>query len=101
MNQAVWTLMNPVADVGKVELKLAPRVTDLKGKTIGLLWNGKPNGDIFLNEVGDLLRGRIDGLKIVRLWEVRPDTKTVYGSSEDVMRSAAEKADLIICGSAD
>ena len=37
---------------------LAPRMTTLDGKTLGLLDNGKPNGAAVLEEVGRQLRRR-------------------------------------------
>jgi hypothetical protein len=101
MNEQEWVLMNPVADVGTQEFKPAARIPDLKGKTVGLLWNGKPNGDVFLNEVATQLGAIFDGLKIVRMWEVKPETMTLYGSSMNDMEFIAKQADFIICASAD
>jgi hypothetical protein len=40
-----------------------------------LYWNGKPNGDLFLNRIGELLIERVDNVKVVKAWEVRPSTK--------------------------
>ena len=43
-------VMNPVAPVlGEVHATPpAPRPSSLEGKTIGLVWNGKANGDVAL-----------------------------------------------------
>lgn len=35
---------------------LVPRVASLNGKRIGLLWNSKPNADVFLGRFKDLVR---------------------------------------------
>ena len=54
-------VMNPVAPVlGEVSAApMAPRPSSLEGKTIGLLWNGKANGDVALKRAGELIRQRI------------------------------------------
>lgn len=96
-----WTLMSPVADVQVEQFKIANRVPDLNGKTIGLFWNGKPNGDVFLNEVADQLKARLSALKIVKMWEVKPETRTIYGNSIENLKFMAQNADLIIGSSAD
>lgn len=94
------TLLSPVADVQVEEFEIADRVPDLDGKTIGLFWNGKPNGDIFLDEVGNELKARFTVSRIVKLWEVKPDTRT-FGNSMDNLKSMAQNADVIIGASAD
>ncbi len=101
MNEQEWILRNPVSEVGVDKFEPAARITELKGKTVGLVWNGKPNGDVFLNQVAKHLSARFDGLNIVRLWEVRPETKTIYGNSMDNLKFIAKTADLIIGASAD
>jgi hypothetical protein len=101
MNKQEWVLRNPVADVQSEKFEISARLQDFKGKTIGLFWNGKPNGDVFLNEVADQLGKRFAGLNILRIWEMRPETKTVYGNSTDNLKFMAEKADFIIGASAD
>ena len=55
-------VLNPVAR--KVEEKgaLAPRLSKLEGKFIGLYWNFKAGGDSALKRVGELLRARYAGL---------------------------------------
>ncbi len=48
-------LVNPKPS-GQIEkLTLADRPSSLRGKVVGLLSNGKPNGDAFLEAVGTLL----------------------------------------------
>ena len=59
-------VLNPVAPVlGEVEATpLAPRPSSLEGKTIGLIWNGKANGDVALRRAGEVLQQRIPGVKL-------------------------------------
>ena len=96
-----WSLLSPVADVEIRQLERAGRNADLNGKTIGLFWNGKPNADLFLDEVAEELRARFEGLKIVRMWEVKPETRTALGNSVENLKFMAQNADLIIGASGD
>ena len=59
-------VMNPVAPVlGDVEATPpAPRPDSLEGKTIGLVWNGKANGDVALKRAGELIRRRIPDVSL-------------------------------------
>ena len=49
------------------DTSLAPRPATLRGKTLGLLDNTKPNGAALLNELGSVLRERY-GLKDVLMY---------------------------------
>ena len=69
-----WELLVPEGGVIQEPLKLAPRITSLEGKTIGLRWNGKPNGEILLNKVADLLKVKVPGIKVIKFYEVEQST---------------------------
>ena len=69
-----WELLVPEGTVIKEPLKLATRITGLEGKTVGLRWNGKPNGEILLDKVAELLKERIPTLKVIKLYEVERST---------------------------
>ena len=43
--------------------KTAPRLDGLEGKTIGLLWNGKANGDVALRRTAELIAERYTDVK--------------------------------------
>ena len=45
---------------------LSPRVSDLKGKKIGLYWNEKPGGIHFWNGIEQLLKERLPDTAILR-----------------------------------
>ena len=49
-------VLNPVAAKPKKRHNLAPRLGDLRGKTIGLYWNAKPGGDTILERTAQLLK---------------------------------------------
>jgi len=59
-------VLNPVAPVlGEVNATpLATRPSSLEGKTIGLVWNGKANGDVALKRAGELLEQKIKGATV-------------------------------------
>lgn len=87
-------------------VKLNPHPSTLEGKTIMLRWNGKHNGDHFLNRIGELLVKEVKGVKIIRSWEVAPETvEPITGSQERSMalmkKLAAYKPDMVIGSQAD
>jgi len=103
-------LAGPFEDlIGPVEMN--PHPSSLEGKTVVLRWNGKPNGDIVLNHLGELLIQ--EGVKnVIKLWEVDPDSAIISGKenvislgmerSEHFAEEAADlKADLVIGSQAD
>ena len=96
-----WAVLNPVAEVDIKKLRGATRLEDLSGKRIGLWWNGKPNGDIFLNEVAHQLESRYPGMTAVRMWEIDAATTTAYGVPGAKLERMAQSADLVIGALAD
>jgi hypothetical protein len=59
------TVLDPTADVyGDDAVSLAPRLRSLEGKVLGLLWNGKPLGDVALRLTGQLIAEKIPGVTV-------------------------------------
>ncbi len=56
-----WELLNPEGVVKIDPMKITPHPSTLEGKTVMLRWNGKHNGDKFLERVGELLRNSMVG----------------------------------------
>jgi hypothetical protein len=106
---ADWELLVPEGAVIKEPLKLAPRITTLEGKTVGLRWNGKPNGEILLNKVAELLKEKVPTIKIVKLYEVERSTIHTEAPGSTAQSTEAEaklikdkyKPDLVIGSQAD
>jgi ABC-type glycerol-3-phosphate transport system substrate-binding protein len=93
----------PVVIVGPV--KINPHPSSLTGKTVVLRWNGNCNGDTFLNNLAGRLKNEVKQVRIVKMWEVDPDTAVV---SRDLAKSqaiataiAAQKPALVIAAQAD
>ena len=83
-----WELVNPQSVVLSKPLRLADRPATLEGKTVVLRWNGKPNGDIFLNRIAELLEEKVKGVKVIKAWEVAPETNAVSSGPERSMAIA-------------
>jgi hypothetical protein len=69
-----WEILNPEGVIKIEAMKVNPHPSRLEGKTVMLRWNGKHNGDKFLERVGELLKERVNDVKIIKSWEVAPET---------------------------
>jgi ABC-type Fe3+-hydroxamate transport system substrate-binding protein len=101
---ANWTLVNPEGVAKVTPIKLNQHPTSLEGKTVALRWNGKENGNNFLDGVAAQLQKNVKNVKVIKLYETMPETNS-YGTSKmgpDVIaKIAALKPDLIISSQAD
>ncbi|MBC7224187.1 MAG: hypothetical protein H5T59_07940 [Anaerolineae bacterium] len=100
-----WKLVNPEGVVVVEPMTLAPRIDTLEGKTILLRWNGKHNGNNFLNRVAELLAEKVPTAKILKLWEEHPETAIISGSPDKSKQIAATiaqyKPDIVIASQCD
>jgi hypothetical protein len=88
--------------ITKKYLDITSRVSTLEGKRVGLWWNGKPNGDVFLNRVAELLEKNYKSIKIIKFWEVDPErTALVTKYSDEILDWIANSVDIVIASSAD
>lgn len=89
--------------VGPVAINPPP--ASLEGKTVLLRWNGKFNGDKFLNRVGELLALQVKKLKIIKMWEVDSSTAAISKDAEVsekvAWKIARLKPDMVIAAQAD
>jgi hypothetical protein len=78
MTDPLSWILDPTGDSDRAaDTTLAPRLGSLRGKTLGLLDNGKPNGSVLLTEIGNHLRERY-GLRDVIMY-----TKSYFGTPVD------------------
>jgi hypothetical protein len=101
-----WEIVNPEGVIRIEPMKINPHPSTLEGKTVMLRWNGKHNGDNFLNRVAELLTEQVKDIKIIKSWELAPETvDPISGSQERSMelmkKLAAFKPDLVIGSQAD
>ncbi len=76
---------------------MAPRLSTLDGKVIGLLWNIKPHGDQILRMVVDHLKEKY------KIRNVILERKTYLGNQtpDDILNRLAESCDAVITGVGD
>jgi ABC-type Fe3+-hydroxamate transport system substrate-binding protein len=86
-------------------VKMVSHPSTLEGRSVLLRWNGKPNGDNFLNRVAELLTEQVKGVKIIKMWEVDKSTAIISGSLEKSEAFAEEiiklKPDIVVSTQAD
>lgn len=90
-------VLHPAAEDVVEKLKLAPRLTELKDKTIGLIDNYKKNADVYLSEVGRLLQMTYG---VARLVTYRKDSQSIP-TPDEILDQLALECDAIIHGVAD
>jgi hypothetical protein len=105
-NKQKWVVLNPEGVVKINEMKVNPHPPTLKGKTVMLRWNGKHNGNHFLDRVGQLLVEKVGDVKVIKSWEVAPETVDPITGSEERSREFAKaigkfKPDLVIGAQSD
>ena len=100
-----WELINPMGTIAIQPVKPAPRLASLEGKTIVLRWNGKHNGNNYLDRVAELLVEKVPSAKLIKLYEVDKSTVKISGSNAESARIAQVikglKADIVIASQAD
>ena len=90
------TVLDPTGRASSKEFATASRLNDLSGRVLGILWNGKPNGDILLGRIQETLARRL-GLSATRLWK----KSAVDISAGALLAEMATGADFIINGIGD
>lgn len=90
-----WEFINPEGVVKVEPLTLSRRPGTLRDRTVLLRWNGKHNGDVFLDRVAGLLAEQVEGIRIVKAWETVPESiEPISGSQEASMALARKLLDL-------
>ena len=81
---------------------IASRVRTLEGIRIGLLWNGKPNGDIFLDRIAEILEKKYKDIELIKFWKVDPEHTALSNKySEETLDRIANSADIVIASQGD
>ncbi len=92
-----------IPKIGPIRMNAHP--STLEGKTVLLRWNGKYNGDKFLNRLGELMAQQVKNVRIIKIWETDKSTAVISKNaevSEQVAASIAKlKPDLVIAAQAD
>ena len=100
-----WEVINPMGTIAIQPVKPAPRLASLAGKTIVLRWNGKHNGNSYLDRIAELLAEKVPSAKVIKLYGIDKSTIKISGSSAESARIAQVikglKADIVIASQAD
>jgi hypothetical protein len=72
-----WEIINPEGTIKLEPMEINPHPSSLEGKTVLLRANGKHNADNFLTRIAELLQKEVKGVKIIKSWEVAPETNTI------------------------
>ncbi len=79
-------VLDPTAKPRELWYTMAPRLPDLRGRSVGFLWNSKPNGDILFARLEELLRQKYE---ITDSMHRRKPTASVPATKQDVDELAA------------
>jgi hypothetical protein len=96
-----WKLVNPEGVVVVKPVEIAPRQVSLEGKTVMLRWNGKHNGNNFLDRVAEHLTQQVKGVKIIKMWEAVPGSNNYPMRDADFQAALKLKPDILIASQAD
>lgn len=93
----VTTVLHPAAEGAAKQQHLAPRLTGLQGKTVGLIDNHKRNADVYLEELGRLLKEE-HGVSRVEIYRKISQSMP---TPPEVLDQLAERCDAIVHAVAD
>ena len=86
------TILDPTVSAEAAEAPLAKRLNDLDGKVLGLLANGKVNGDRLLELVRDALKARYDIREVV----VMTKQSASRTADDSMMEALASRCDVVV-----
>ncbi|BAS26218.1 hypothetical protein LIP_0361 [Limnochorda pilosa] len=99
-----WELVNPEGVAWVEPVKIAERVDSLEGKTVVLFWNGKHNGNNFLDRLAERLDAQVEGVRVLKSWEEPlnvPPGQNVAAQMIEAWQRVGIKPDLVIASQAD
>ncbi len=91
------TVLDPTAPPRKLSYDMALRLPDIRGKTLGFLWNSKPNGDVLFGRLEELLRQKYEITGAV--YRRKPTSSAP--ATQQVLDELATSVDVAVVGLAD
>ena len=85
-------ILDPIGFGRHATKSLAPRLTNLQGKTVGLLDIGFPNGNLFLDRVEELLKERYGVAEVIR----RAKPSPARPAKKEVREEIVSRCDAVI-----
>jgi hypothetical protein len=95
--RAKLEVLDPSAEALTAKAGLSPRLGSLSGKTIGVIWNGRPAGNRILRLVMDALKQK-DGVREIFLRE-KPFLGNI--APPEILDEMATRCDAVITGVGD
>ena len=90
-------VLNPTAPPREVRYAMAERLSDIRGKSVGFLWNSKPNGDVLFGRLEELLHQKYE---ITGTSYGRKPTASIP-ASEEVLDQLVTSVDAVVVGLGD
>ena len=90
-------VLNPTAPPREVRYAMAERLSDIRGKSVGFLWNHKPNGDVLFGRLEELLRQKYE---IAGASYGQKPTASIP-ASEEVLDQLVASVDAVVVGLGD
>lgn len=97
MGNKTVLVLDPTGKVDIAEHPISARPRSLDGLVLGLLDNGKPNFDLFLMTLEELLKGRSRFSKVIK----RRKGHAGLGLPEETMAELSQNCDVVINGIGD
>ncbi|HZA24568.1 MAG TPA: hypothetical protein VFA32_18550 [Dehalococcoidia bacterium] len=93
----IIVVLDPTAQPRELRHTMAPRRPDIRGLSVGFLWNSKPNGDILFARLEELLREKYE---VTDATYRRKPTSSVPAARE-MLDELATSVDVAIVGLGD
>ena len=90
-------VLDPTAPPRELRHSMALRLPDLRGRSVGFLWNSKPNGDILFSRLEELLRQKYE---IKSAMYRRKPTASIPAEAQ-AMEELAAGVDAVVVGLGD
>ena len=90
-------VLDPSAPPRELRVDMAARPADVGGKTLGFLWNSKPNGDILFGRLEELLREKYEISGTIH----RRKPNSSSPATDQVLDELAASVDLAVVGLGD
>jgi hypothetical protein len=95
--RAKLEVLDPSAEPMLAKIGVSPRLDSLAGKTIGVIWNGRPAGNRILHQVMDTLKEK-DGVRET-LFREKPFLGNI--APAELLEEMATRCDAVITGVGD
>ena len=98
MGDKTIVVLDPTSTKKRKAAAMARRPSDLMGKRLAVIWNGKLGGDVLLDRLAELLNERYNLARVERV-DHRSDTAS--NLDEVVLKRLVETFDAAIIGTGD